>query len=234
VLLCNPFGQDAIYAHRIYATLASKLSKLGQHVLRFDYYGSGDSAGDVHEGSQAEWIENILEAHEELLASSGVSRVIWVGLRYGATLAVLAGQSLRRAVASLILWDPVVDGAAYLQELTHMHTSFMRQEMRCWRPSGLMGSEALGFPLSSDLKSEIRAVDLTGVKPPHARQVTVLTTNQKPWRERFRGAVAGWTDSTHWIEVTTTSPWNTDRALNAILVPMDVLDAIVARVQEMP
>jgi len=139
-----------------------------------------------------------------------------------------------RAVASLILWDPVVDGAAYLQELTHMHTSFMRQEMRCWRPSGLMGSEALGFPLSSDLKSEIRAVDLTGVKPPHARQVTVLTTNQKPWRERFRGAVAGWTDSTHWIEVTTTSPWNTDRALNAILVPMDVLDAIVARVQEMP
>ena len=37
-------------------------------------------------------------------------------MRYGATLAVLASQSLPRALASLILWDPVVDGTAYLQE----------------------------------------------------------------------------------------------------------------------
>jgi Predicted hydrolase of the alpha/beta superfamily len=234
VLLCNPFGQESIRAHRIYATLASKLSKVGQHVLRFDYYGTGDSAGEVGEGCQAGWIEDILEAHEELLASSGVSRVIWVGLRYGATLAVLAGQALRRAIASLILWDPVVDGAAYLQELMETHVTFMRQDMRRWRPSGPVGSESLGFPLGSDLKHAIGAIDLTGAKPPNARQVTVLTTSQKTGIERFRSAITAWTASTHWMEVTTSSPWNSDRALNAILVPMDVLDAIVARVQEIP
>jgi pimeloyl-ACP methyl ester carboxylesterase len=234
VLLCNPFGQDAIYAHRIYATLAAKLSKLGQHVLRFDYYGTGDSAGDVEDGSQAGWIEDIIEAHQELLASSGVSRVIWVGLRYGGTLAVLAGQSLPRALASLILWDPVVDGAGYLQELTEAHASFMRQELRGWRPAPTVDCEALGFPLCPDLKRAIAAVDLAGVRPPKARQVTVLSTSQKTCLDRFRQAVAGWSDAAHWVEVTSSSPWNSDEAMNALLVPMDLLDAIVARVQEMP
>ncbi len=234
VLLCNPFGQESIQAHRIYATLASKLSKVGQHVLRFDYYGTGDSAGEVEEGSQATWIEDVLEAHEELQASSGVSRVIWVGLRYGATLAALAGQSLHRSIASLILWDPVVDGGAYVQELTETHVTFMRQDMRRWQPSRPVGSECSGFPLGSNMKRAIGSIDLTGVKPPNARQVTVLTTNQNACHERFRSAVAGWTDSTQWMELTSSSPWNSDRAMNAILVPMDVLDAIVARVEESP
>jgi pimeloyl-ACP methyl ester carboxylesterase len=233
VLLCNPFGQDAIYAHRIYATLAAKLSKLGQHVLRFDYYATGDSAGDVAEGSQAEWLEDIIEAHQELLASSGVSRVIWVGLRYGGTLAVLAGQSLPRSLTGLIIWDPVVDGAAYLQELAETHATFMRQELRGWRPAAV-DSESLGFPLGPELKRAIAAIDLAGVRPPRARQVTVLTTSSKPCPERFRQAVAGWSDSTHWLEMTSTSPWNSDEAMNALLVPMDVLDAVVARIQEIP
>jgi pimeloyl-ACP methyl ester carboxylesterase len=234
VLLCNPFGQEAIRAHRIYATLASKLSKVGQHVLRFDYYGTSDSAGEVEEGSQSEWVSNIIEAHEELLASSGVSRVTWVGLRYGGTLAVLAGQSLSRAIASLILWDPVVDGAAYVQELVEMHVTYMRQDMRRWRPSAPIGSESLGFPLGPDLKRAIASTDLSRVRPPKARQVTVLTTHQTTHSERFRGAIAGWSDSTHWAEVTSSTPWNSDEAMTAMLVPMDVLDAIAARVQEIP
>jgi uncharacterized protein len=234
VLLCNPFGQDAIYAHRIYATLAAKLSKVGQHVLRFDYYGTGDSAGEVEDGSQAEWLEDILEAHQELLASSGASRVIWVGLRYGGTLALLASQSLPRSIASLILWDPVVDGAAYLQELAQAHATFMRQELRGWRPSLAKDCEALGFPLGPDLKHAIASIDLADVRPPKARQVTVLSSSQKTCLDRFRQTVAGWSDAAHWVEMTSSSPWNSDQALNALLVPMDTLDAIVARIQEIP
>jgi len=232
VLLCNPFGQDAIYAHRIYATLAAKLSKLGQHVLRFDYYGTGDSAGEVEEGSQAAWLEDILEAHQELLASSGASRVIWVGLRYGATLAVLASQSLPRALASLILWDPVVDGTAYLQELAQAHATFMQQELRGWRPSPAEDCQALGFPLGPDLKRAIAAIDLAALCPPKARQVTVLSTSQKAGLDRFRQAVTGWSGAARWMEMISNSPWNSDEAMNTLLVPMDVLDAMIARIQE--
>jgi len=228
VLLCNPFGQEAIRAHRIYATLATRLSKAGQHVLRFDYYGTGDSAGDVAEGSQPGWIEDVLEAHEELQASSGVSRVIWVGLRYGATLAVLAGRSLRRSIEGVILWDPVVDGAAYVKDLGESHTAFMRQDMRNWRPSGPAGSESLGFPLGSTLRHEMGTLDLATGTPPKARRVTVLATNQTTYSQGFRDAVSGWADPIQWSDVATSSPWNSDGAMNSMLVPVDVLDAIVA------
>src|SRR5664279_138078 len=128
VLLCNPFGQESILVHRIYATLAAKLSKAGHHVLRFDYFGTGDSAGEVAEGTQEGWIEDIMEAHEELQASSGLSRVVWTGLQYVATLAALATQFVKRPIAGLILWDPVVEGSAYLAELTERHAAFMRKE----------------------------------------------------------------------------------------------------------
>jgi len=37
VLLCNPFGEEAIRAHRIYRILAERLARHGAHVLRFDW-----------------------------------------------------------------------------------------------------------------------------------------------------------------------------------------------------
>ncbi len=43
VLLCNPFGQEAVRAHRIYRILAERLARAGHNVMRFDYYATGDS-----------------------------------------------------------------------------------------------------------------------------------------------------------------------------------------------
>ena len=234
VLLCNPFGQEAIRSHRIYALLSSKLAKVGLHVMRFDYYGTGDSGGAVEEGCQEQWLEDILEANDELLGSSGVSRVTWVGLRYGATLAMLASQRLRRPIARLIAWDPVVNGAAYLAELKEAHAAFMLDEIPHWQPSFPTGSEALGFPLGPDLQSAIAAIDDDRLGRPKARQVAVMATSQKPEIQRFRRSAELWGDSMHWLDVTSSSPWNTDAAMNAFQVPTDLVDIIVSLVRESP
>jgi hypothetical protein len=34
------------------------------------------------------------------------------------------------------------------------------------------------------------------------------------------------------MEMISNSPWNSDEAMNTLLVPMDVLDAMIARIQE--
>ena len=47
VVLCNPMGQEAVRVHRMYRVLADRLNRAGLHVLRFDWFGSGDSAGDA-------------------------------------------------------------------------------------------------------------------------------------------------------------------------------------------
>ena len=233
VLLCNPFGQEAIRAHRIYAVLAGKLSRLGLHVLRFDYTGTGDSSGDVEDGTQAQWIDDIVEAHEELTAAAEVNRVAWVGLRYGATLAVLAAERLTRPLTDIILWDPVVSGGAYIAELRDVHATFMRGDLQNWNPPPDGVTETLGFPLSLELRTEMSSVDLAAApaRRPRARQLTVVASRPSAEQDRFKKAIAGWDVPSRWLEITTSSPWNSEEAMNAALIPMDVLEAIVARIQ---
>ncbi|MBK7659827.1 MAG: hypothetical protein IPJ28_12035 [Betaproteobacteria bacterium] len=53
VLLCNPFGQEAIRAHRLVRVLGDRLAAAGFAVMRFDYYGTGDSGRRRYGGTPA-------------------------------------------------------------------------------------------------------------------------------------------------------------------------------------
>src|SRR5438552_9261972 len=88
VVLCNPLGLDATRAHCSYRHIAERLAGAGFAVLRFDWHGTGDSAGDDHQPEQvASWLGNLNLAVEELKRRSGVARPRLLGLRVGATLA---------------------------------------------------------------------------------------------------------------------------------------------------
>ena len=87
MVLCNPVGNEYIQAHRTMRNLSSRLSKAGFHVLRFDYYGTGDSSGGSDEGSPQSWCENIKAAVLELQQMTGAARMSLIGLRFGANLA---------------------------------------------------------------------------------------------------------------------------------------------------
>ena len=120
VILCYPMGQEYIRSYRSLQKLAGLLSSVGIHVLRFDYYGCGDSDGDGTQSSIQQWIDDILTAVNELKEGCGLEKVCLVGLRLGAALAIIAGT--RRAdIDSIILWDPVIDGKRYLEESTSLH-----------------------------------------------------------------------------------------------------------------
>ena len=84
VVLCNAFGREAIRAHRLYRVLADRLSRAGCDVLRFDYYGTGDSGGDDATIDLDGFGNDLRAAHAELVRRTGVSRVVWLGMRLGA------------------------------------------------------------------------------------------------------------------------------------------------------
>ena len=109
VLICCPNGYEYIYTHRALRQLAGLLAKRGHHVLRFDYFASGDSAGDAEDGTVEQWIVDIRTAVRELRDISGRDRPSIVGLRLGALLAACAEVS---DAEDLVLWDP---GAARAQ-----------------------------------------------------------------------------------------------------------------------
>ena len=60
VVLCPPLGGEFVRAYRVWRILAEQLASIGFDVFRFDYEGTGDSAGDVTEPGRVEaWLRNI-------------------------------------------------------------------------------------------------------------------------------------------------------------------------------
>src|SRR5258708_2953762 len=106
-VLCNPAGNEYIHAHRTMRNLASRLSKAGYHVLRFDYYGTGDSAGDSDKGNPNRWFDDIGVAMSELRDMTGATKITLIGLRLGANLAGRVSVRDRLQIESLVLWEPL-------------------------------------------------------------------------------------------------------------------------------
>jgi pimeloyl-ACP methyl ester carboxylesterase len=237
VLLCNPFGEEAVRAHRIYRVLASELAREGYASLRFDYSATGDSLGDGDEARAAAWLDDVASAAAELRGASGARHLVAFGLRLGGTLAALATARRGLALRHLVLWDPVVDGAAYLRDLAALHRQYMHREMAgtAWQDRLALSAEgfpaeALGAPIPAPLAAELAAVDLAA-EPLRAAHVTVVATKDGPGLDRLKARV-GALPLARWIEAASTVPWNSDDALNAALVPMDVVRRIAARIAE--
>jgi alpha-beta hydrolase superfamily lysophospholipase len=174
VVICAPFGHEYIRAHRSLRQLAVRLADGGYHVLRFDYYGCGDSDGTGDEVSLDRWLADIDAAANELRDTARLDRLCLVGLRLGATLA--AAVSRRRSdIEATVLWDPVVHGGAYLQSLRRLQRRWLRG-----RPGSHLfallpqPSELLGFPVPPSLRRPLEALALDDGGERSARQILVV------------------------------------------------------------
>lgn len=125
VLFCPPIGQEYNRTHWTLRLLAKQLARKGQHVMRMDYSGTGDSAGfmtDVE--SLSAWHRDIELGIEQLKRDSGVSTVMLLGQRLGASLA--ASVAIERPdVNALVSWELVIDGRVWLDELRQMHARML-------------------------------------------------------------------------------------------------------------
>lgn len=237
VLLVNPFGEEAIRAHRIYRVLALRLSRAGFATMRFDHLGTGDSAGDARETSVDDWVSGISTATAELASRSRNTRIAVLGLRLGGTLAVLAAKKRPASVHHLVLWDPVVSGAAYLKELAASHVEYMTDEMGApASPPETTAEgyplEALGHPLPLPVVDALSRIDLAAeLSTSPAEHVTALVTRETDDTRRLSQRVSSLKNG-RFIATSTSIPWNSDAAVNSAVVPMDILDKLVARIQE--
>ncbi len=176
LVVCNSWGPEYINSHRTVRQAAIQLAAAGLHVLRFDYFGTGDSAGDLTEASVAMWEDDVRTALHEVKAISGAARVGLVGLRFGAVLANRVAGTDSAQVDQLLLWDPIVNGSAYLGELFYNceHDPDAFRELRTRPRESGGGHEVHGFPLTDAMDREIRAMRLEGVSPSLASRCQVL------------------------------------------------------------
>jgi pimeloyl-ACP methyl ester carboxylesterase len=217
--------------------MASQIEVAGYAAMRFDYSGTGDSAGAEPDATLHAWLDDIECAVDELRAASGATQVLVVGLRAGALLAALVERRGRVRFQHLVLWDPVVDGLGYMQELASAHRAFMSEEMapakwedRLRIDARGVPDQALGIRLTADLVEELCAADLTAALP-RAGNVTTICTRDSVAMNRLRQGMAAM-PSARWIDMRSSSDWNSDAALNNATVPMDIVQTVVRRIQE--
>jgi uncharacterized protein len=187
VVLCSPIGQEYIQSHRAAYQLAVRLSQAGFHVLRFDYFGCGDSGGDFEEGSLLQWTSDIHTAIEEMQERSGLTSVCLIGLRIGATLALKAANDCHH-VDSIILWEPIFDGKHYLEELAKAQQEFSSQMSgrNKWALSrSEIANEVVGFPFTSNLKEDLARINMDSLKL--RSDVKVLTLYNSEESKRVNG-----------------------------------------------
>ena len=75
LVLCAPLWREGVRAHRVLRQLGLRLAKEGFAVLRFDYSGAGDSAGESVHGDVDVWLEDIAAAIDEVRRRRRVARV---------------------------------------------------------------------------------------------------------------------------------------------------------------
>ena len=114
VIICQPIADERCRAKRILVNQARLLCHNGCHVLIFDYFGEGDSEGNFEETSVTTRVSDICDGIQFLKETSGVTDIGILGLRMGASLALLALQQVN--LSFCVLWEPVVDGYTYMQD----------------------------------------------------------------------------------------------------------------------
>jgi len=116
-VFCHPFAEEKLWAHRVYVSLARDLAARGYTVLRFDHMGHGDSDGEFQDASVATHLRDIEAAVGRLREECpSLEKVGLLGLRLGGTFAALSAERVA-GIDRLVLWDPVVDGGRYMQEV---------------------------------------------------------------------------------------------------------------------
>ena len=176
VVLCRPLGYEAICAYGSYTQLAEALALAGFEVIRFDYHGTGDSAGDDTDPDRVQsWINGITTAAFELRRLAGIRNVSFFGVRLGATLAVQAAVRMG-GVDSLVMWAPCITGRGFVRELRA--ASMGRSHAAAPRDAGAI--EAFGYLYSAQTLQDLQALDCLSNNVPPARRALLLGRDDIP------------------------------------------------------
>lgn len=167
VVICPPLGLEYVASHRALRSVAERLAEHGFVVLRFDYDGTGASAGgpeDPHRVSS--WLASIGAADAEIRAVVGGAPVAHLGLRMGATLAAarLAQHEDHQPVAALVMWDACRSGRRFIRQQRALG------QLENGLDLGDGSVDAPGFRFSAEAVSDTSSIDLArslDVRVPH-------------------------------------------------------------------
>jgi pimeloyl-ACP methyl ester carboxylesterase len=228
-VICYPWGSEYLYAHRTLRHLARLLAVRGCHILRFDYHGTGDSAGDDPEVRLSGWRQDISTAMDELKETCGARSVHLIGLRLGAALAAEVATFSRDDVAGLVLWDPAVSGPEHLDGLeAEWRKMTLEHRPHLGEDSERTRNKRFGLPISDELAIEIDAIDLIKIATKMPARTLCISTERLNSHDAFRGALDRHPNGSIGLEeISDVRPWIEPDIASAGALPLGALNRIV-------
>lgn len=233
-LLCRPLGQEAVRTAAIYRVVGERLARQGCESLRFDYHGTGDSPGHEDAQSLNGWLDDTLAAHEQL-SNGAEAPVIWFGMGLGATLALRAALRARKAPERLVLWEPVLDGPTYVNQLKEGHRRELLRTFRVpWarllesgratEPS--LPGDILGFHVGLQLADDLQNMRDVQIAPALRRGLRVLCALGAEQHKHLADLELHPRLELHTIGQTT--DWMSSQAMGTAIVPPDLLKTVLS------
>jgi alpha/beta superfamily hydrolase len=199
LVICNPFGFEAMSAHLSIRAFAEAAADLGIPTLRFDYGGTGDSEDLAPGADQLDaWSQDVTAAVQELQRLTGVERVCLLGFRLGALLGAVAASRCSQ-VRALMAVAPVISGRRYMRELRTFelaaaqaaHASTAAQmtshDAELAGPGHL---EVSGFFLNAKTIAALQQVDLLALPAPPVSDALVIDREDIPGASNWRDVLS--------------------------------------------
>ena len=219
-VICPPLFNDLVRTYGAIRRIAIAAAAAGQHVLRFDYRGTGDAYGELKDAKVTDWIEDIALAVKEGIDLSGCRQVRILGVRGSA---LLASRALERIgeVERVVFWDPVRDGDTYTRELYRTQKSMLQRNVNLTLAERRVAIAELDpYGCSDTLFDDLRSMDADSYS--HVREAPLYVV-QSTYTDVMATLIG-----TTWDVVDCACEWG---ALHDdIILPQPIIEQLIERV----
>ncbi len=203
VLYVHPFAEEMNKSRRMAALQARALAAAGFGVLLLDLQGCGDSDGDFGEARWEHWKIDLASARAWLLARED-KPVSLLGLRLGALLALDYARTALPALERIVLWQPVLQGAAFLTQFLRLRVAGDMlgdggaaggtRQLRAQLAAG-QALEVAGYELAPQLAAAIDALDASRLPPfQPVDWFEIVASDERPIPPAAERSAASWAE----------------------------------------
>jgi exosortase A-associated hydrolase 2 len=167
IVYVPPFAEEMNRCRSLVAKQARSFAAKGYSCTIVDFFGTGDSQGELTEASLKIWHENIRLTIDALQREIDVPVVLW-GLRLGGLIALDYAARASEPVQDIILWQPVNAARVYItQVLRQRVASLMVRDLPPETTKQIRQRledgeevEIAGYTVGDTLIREIEAIDV--------------------------------------------------------------------------
>ena len=204
--MCHPLGHEYPRSYRNLQQFAIHLSNAGFDTFRFDYYGTGNSAGKSDELTTRQCIKDIQAAAAYVREQSQCEKLSIIAVRIGAPLVMTTEIG---EIENLIIWDPVMQGSNYISLLKDFHNraiSGLGRFMLMRKPSQV--DQLYGHAMSPEKRQDLSDLNMPlGQKQKITQQLLLTSAGYLDNEAECKKLLPNWTH----IPINDDIYWHSDR-----------------------